>query len=526
MFQNPIRERMCRLLRAVKSIFSFMFGRLFLVGIILAGQVSLLIFFILLAGQGTFYAYLFFHFVSFFVVMFILSNADSPSYKITWIITIMLLPMIGGFFYLLFGNKRLPKRAVGYTDRAISQTRENMPLPDDLQAELRRDSPELAIQSRYIYNVSGYPIWEDCFSEYYTLGEDMFASMLAELAQAERYIFLEYFIIKPGNMWERLFGVLKEKADQGIEVRFMYDDLGSINKLPRGFDKTIRAAGIKLCVFNPFRPHLHPVMNHRDHRKLCLIDGTAAFSGGMNIADEYINHYERLGHWKDTGVLIKGSAVWAFAFMFLQLWEFASGEKSDYESYRPVKHPCLPSPAGYVQLFGDSPLDRVNVTQTAYHNILSRAREYVYITTPYLIIDHETYSTLCAAAQSGVDVRIITPYKYDRWYTHILTQGHYSQLIRAGVRIYEYTPGFMHSKTYVSDDSVCMVGTSNMDFRSFYLHFECSAVFYKSPTVIRVRDDFLACLDACHEITLEESLKVPVFRKVLRGFVRLFAPLL
>jgi len=276
------------LLRAIKAIFSFMFKRLFLVAVIIAGQMALLGFFIFFASQETFYAYIFFHIISFVVVMFIVSNNENPSYKITWIIAIMLLPLLGGFFYIIFGNKRLPDRLRNITSKSLAQTRDNMP-PNTLEQNLWGNSPGLALQCRYVYNMSGYPAWEDHFSEYYPLGEEMFESMLRELEKAERYIFLEYFIVTPGYMWDKLFEVLRRKAAQGVEVRFMFDDLGTIRTIPRGFEKKIREAGIKTHAFNPFRPHLSSALNHRDHRKICVIDGVAAFCGGINIADEYIN---------------------------------------------------------------------------------------------------------------------------------------------------------------------------------------------------------------------------------------------
>jgi len=511
-------------MRVIKAVLSFLFSRLFLVGTLLIAQASLLLFFVTFASQETFYAYIFFHVVSFVVVMFIVSKNENPSYKITWIIAIMLLPLAGGFFYILFGNRRLPDKLVTITGKSLAQTRKNMPT-NRFEQTLWNSSAALALQCRYIYNMSGYPAWQDDFSQYYTSGEEMFASMLEQLEKAERYIFLEYFVVAPGMMWDKIFEILKRKAAQGVEVWLMYDDVGSITRLPRGYGKVIRGAGIKLCVFNHFRPHLNSILNHRDHRKLCVIDGQAAFCGGINIADEYINHCQLYGHWKDTGVLIKGPAVWGFVFMFLQLWHYATNEEINYDLYRPESFPEPTQSKGFVQVFGDSPLDRANITKTAYHNILSRATRYVYITTPYLVLDYETESTLCAAAQSGIDVRIITPYRYDKWYVHTLTRSHYAKLIGAGVKIFEYTPGFMHGKTYVSDDRVCMVGTCNMDFRSFFLHFECSAAFYESDTVLKVRDDFLSCLTVCHQITLEESKQVSLSLRALRAFLRLFAPL-
>ena len=511
-------------MRTLKKITSFLFSRFFVVAVMLIIQLALIAALVILASLHGLYAYLIFNLISFIIVLTIISNNENPSYKITWIVAILIFPLTGGVFYLILGNKRLPSRLTDFARSALEQTKKHMPDNHLCDQRLWPASGALALQSQHIYTMSGYPTWEDCHSEYFPLGELMFERMLQEIKKARRYIFLEYFIVSPGEMWEKLFAALREKIWQGVEVRLLYDDLGCM-RLPKIYEKLIREAGIRLCVFNPFHPRVSVILNYRDHRKLCVIDGGAAFCGGINIADEYINLRRRYGHWKDTGVMIRGPAVWGFTFMYLQQWQFATNTSVDYSEYRPAAD-LLCEGKGLVQVFGDSPLDRVNVTEAAYRNIISRATGYVYITTPYLVIDYEMETALCTAAQSGVDVRIITPFHYDKWYVHMLTCSHYPRLLRAGVRVFEYTPGFMHGKTYVSDDSVCMIGTCNMDFRSFHLHFECSATFYQSDTVLRVRDDFLGCQEQSREITLEESLNVSFFTRVARSILKIFAPLM
>ncbi len=515
------------MLRLLKNFINFMFSRLFLVALMLVAQVALLLTLLMYFSESVFYVYLSMNLLSFVAVIAIVSNRENPSFKLTWIIAILVFPLTGGMFYLLFGNKRMPRKLERRLGDVLGETKAHMP---EFNEDAFLTDPERLVQSRFIYGYSGSPVFTGTSSEYFPTGEQMFASMLSELEQAEKFIFLEYFIIRPGSMWDSIFEILKRKAAAGVEVRLIYDDIGCIKSMPKGYDKIIRAAGIDLCVFNPFKPRVSVILNHRDHRKVTVIDNKCAFCGGVNLADEYINRLERFGHWKDTGVMLKGEAVWSFTFLFLQMWHFeqASGEAEpippDYAKYRAACGEYHDD--GLVQPFGDSPMDRFNVTETAYLNIIHRAKDYVYITTPYLVIDNEMERALCSAAQAGVDVRIITPYIYDKWYVHLLTRSHYGQLIRAGVKVCEYLPGFIHSKMFVSDDDTCMVGTCNMDFRSFHLHFECSVAFYGSHVVQKVKEDILACQSLSREITLEETDGTPIWQRLLRAFLKLFAPLM
>lgn len=324
-------------------------------------------------------------------------------------------------------------------------------------------------------------------------------------------------------MWDSILKILENKRAHGVEVRILYDDVGCVATLPALYADYLRQKGFQVGVFNPFRPRLNAATNYRDHRKICVIDGNVGFTGGINLADEYINQKEKYGHWKDTAVLLRGEAVQSLTEMFLELWQFTCHESLSLSDFLPSRsHSC----AGFVQPYGDSPLDNFNLAENVYMQILNHAKNYVYITTPYLILDNEMINALCLAAQSGIDVRIITPHIPDKWYVHMVTRSHYSQLLRAGIRIFEYTPGFIHAKMFVSDDSTAIVGTTNVDFRSFYLHFECGVAFYLSPMVSKVKEDFLRTQNICEEITLEKERAVKAPIRILRSLLRAFAPLM
>ena len=334
---------------------------------------------------------------------------------------------------------------------------------------------------------------------------------------------MEYFIIREGIMWDRILDILKAKAEDGVKVRLIYDDLGCFSQIPRNFDAELREYGIECVPFNPFRPVLTSVHNNRDHRKIAVIDGKVAFTGGINLADEYINAYEKHGHWKDASVMLKGKAAWSFTLMFLEMWELCTGKREDWAQYFPGNK--LYAQEGFVQPYGDSPMDNENVGEQVYLSIINGARNYLYINTPYLIVDDGMVSALCHAAKSGVDVRIVTPHKWDKWAVHMTTRSYYRELVRAGVRIYEYTKGFIHSKTFVSDDEIATVGTVNLDYRSLYLHFECGAVMYGGRAVGQIKEDFLKTLEICQHIT-EQDCVYSLPMRMFQDMMRVFAPLM
>lgn len=465
--------------------------------------------------------------ISLSLVLWLVNNKANPSYKISWIITILLLPVFGMLFYFLVGRGRISQREKMRLSGLESDTVKFLDRRDDIVEEISQENLTAGNHSRYIADWAFYPPYRGTSSQYLPLGEDMFAQLKEELEKAQHYIFMEYFIIEGGKMWDSILEILVRKVKQGVDVRVIFDDMGCLLLLPYRYDKKLEALGIKSCIFNPLRPVLSTRFNNRDHRKICVIDGWVGFSGGINLADEYINEIVKHGHWKDTAVMLKGEAVWNLTIMFLTMWNYVRGTKEDYNQYRPHIYQPAPIPDdGYVQPFSDSPMDNESTGETIYLNLINRAQRYVYITTPYLIIDNEMITALSNAAKSGVDVRIITPHLGDKWFVHTTTRAYYQPLLDSGVKIYEYTPGFIHAKTYVVDDLYSVVGTINMDYRSLYLHFECGVWLYRTQSVLQVRDDFLRTLEDCERIDRDVWRKRPWYLHLAGAVLRLFAPLM
>jgi cardiolipin synthase len=362
-----------------------------------------------------------------------------------------------------------------------------------------------------------------------------FNRMLDEIAKAERYIFVEVFIIQRGWMWDTLLEALIAKANAGVDVRLIYDDMGCFMSLPNNYDRKLRGLGIKCFKFNPFRPFWSTLQNNRDHRKIVVVYGKTAFTGGFNFADEYVGKIERFGHWKDAGIILCGEAAWTFTVLFLEMWDSQLRSGEVFKTFKPeitrrrYEDQYMPDygyPAhGYVQPYADSPIDNENTGEHVYRRVIANAHKYVYITTPYLILDDTLVSSLELSAKCGIDVSIITPAIPDKKLVHITTRSYYRQLLHAGVRIFEYTPGFIHSKIFVSDDVTATVGTANLDFRSLYLHFECGALLHRSPAIADIKRDFLETQEKCMEITLDNS-RVNVLTRAMQIFMRLCAPLM
>lgn len=460
------------------------------------------------------------------VLVFEKTNTN-PAYKMMWMLIILLMPMTGVLFYLFWGYHTFSPR-IARRFSAIERRGSAVMVQDDALLErLTEWEPSMRRTAEYLVRKASAPVFTDTACAYYPFGQDFFQQFLTELQRAQKFIFMEFFIIKEGEMWDRTLAVLKEKAAQGVDVRVLYDFAGCLFTLPSGYDEELRRAGINCRVFNDihFSWHIseYKMLNHRDHRKIAVIDGEVGFSGGMNFADEYINRKRRFGVWKDTGYMLKGPAVFQLTTSFLKMWDFVTGDETDYHLYFPRTRFASDC---FVQPYGDAPMDGESVAENAYFNIIERAREYVYITTPYLILDHEMLTALCLAAKSGVDVRIITPGIPDKWYVYYVTQSYYAPLLRAGVRIYEYTPGFLHAKMYVSDDKVAIVGSANMDYRSLYLHFENCAVFYAGHMVHDVKADIAETLRQSREVTLDDVERVPLPKMLCQLLFRLFAPLM
>ncbi|SHI01571.1 cardiolipin synthase [Desulfosporosinus lacus] len=511
----------------MKKLLKLLFNRIFLVGLPIVIQIFALVMFILRFSSYFVYFYAFCTLLSVVAVLRILSGKTNPAYKIAWIVPIMLFPIFGGLFYLMFGKNKLSKRAKRKMRVIQEKMTELLGQNEAVIKDIQTRDLSAANQSRYIENYSFCPVYQNTISEYLTPGERMYDRLLKELKKAERYIFLEYFIIEEGLMWNSILDILVEKASQGVDVRVIYDDVGCLFTLPYRYDKQLEKMGIKCCVFNPFIPILSARMNNRDHRKIAVIDGYTAFTGGINLADEYINSYVKHGHWKDSAIIIQGEAVWSFAVMFLSLWSQQKKTDEDYEQYRPVASPEKVFVSdGYVQPFGDSPLDDESLGETVYLNLISTAERYVYINSPYLILDNMMMTTLCSAAKRNVDVRIITPHITDKWYVHAVTRSNYDALVESGVKIYEYTPGFLHAKTLAVDDKLAVVGTINLDYRSLYLHFECGVWLYQTQSVLEVTADFLKTLEQCQSVTVEDCLAVKWYKRLSSSILRVFAPLM
>ena len=379
--------------------------------------------------------------------------------------------------------------------------------------------------ARRCYDISkeaGFPFYRNTGFDYYGLGDTGWPVMLEEMEKAEKFIFLEYFIIEEGTMWNAMLEILIKKAQAGVDVRVMYDDLGSFMTLSQKYAAQLEEKGIKCIPFNKINPIIGIIMNHRDHRKIMVIDGRVAFSGGVNLADEYINAYEKCGHWKDNVIRIKGEAVWSYTVMFLTHWNALSKTKD--VNFEVFKTDFISGKTdGYIAPYGETPLDDEITAQNIYMGILNQANDYCYIFTPYLIIDSEFINALILAAKHGVDVRIITPGVPDKKLVWRITRSYYASLIAGGVRIFEYQPGFIHSKVFVSDDKVATVGTVNLDYRSLYLHFENGTYLFGSEKVKDIRDDVLETCAKCNEISLDEARSGPIVTFLL-AVLRLFAP--
>lgn len=476
--------------------------------------------------------------LSIFLVLNIVRTSRHLSSDLMWIILIMLFPVMGTAFFLFVGTNLVISREAWRIVKATKDSEEYYARDEKTLKEAEKEYPQYRGQMEYLSGYAHFPVYENGEGnfDYYPLGDDGFPAMLEAMKGAKKFIFLEYFIIAKGEMWDRMHGILKDKAAEGLDVRVMYDDMGSFRTLPMSYSKKLQAEGIRCIPFNRISPVLGAVMNHRDHRKILVVDGKTAFSGGINLADEYINQIVRFGHWKDNVIRIQGKAVWSYTVMFLTHWKALSGQEEDFEKFRgdsekpgekshsgnmSVPDGCI-IPDGYIIPYGDTPLDEKHVGQDVYMNILNAAERYCYIMTPYLILDNEFVNALVLAASRGVDVRIITPGIPDKKTVFGVTRSFYEVLLQGGVRIYEYTPGFVHAKIFVSDDTIATVGTINLDYRSLYLHFENGTCLIGSSKVADVRDDVEKTLQECREVSLPEA-KFNFFVNTKNSVIRIFA---
>lgn len=511
-----------------KKLLHLVYGRTVIVVLMVLFQLLVLLSIFTFFQNYQRYFYAFFIALSFILVVFIINSKSNPVFKLAWIMPILVFPVFGGLFYLFFSVQSAPKKIDKRMQTIFKSTKPLMPYSKDVAQSLSSTDKHMYNLTKYINDFGGYPTCTNTSVTYFSLGEKKFEAMLTELEKAEKFIFLEYFIIDFGYMWEKTLEILKRKAAEGVDVRVMYDGMCCLALLPFHYPNELKKFGISCKMYAPIRPVLSSYQNNRDHRKILVIDGKVAFNGGVNLADEYINRKQRYGHWKDTAVMLKGDAVNNFTLMFLEMWNITCKQEDDYKKFITPPQPMTTKSEalGFVIPYGDSPLDDYNVGEQVYMDILNTAENYVHIMMPYLILDNEMLNCLKYTAERGVDVKLILPHISDKKSAFALAHTHYPELLQAGIDIYEYTPGFVHAKVFTSDDKKAVVGSINLDYRSLYLHFECATLIYNNPAVFDAEEDFQDTLKKCMKIDLEYYKKLPFFHKLCGFIMKFFAPLM
>ena len=457
-------------------------------------------------------------------VLRLYSKHTTSGYKMPWIMLIMAMPVMGLSLYLLAELIAVPRRMGKRLKPIRRETRSALTGDPEAEAQLREQFPELGGLNHYLANCAGAPVYRNTRVTYYPETLPALEAMKQELDKAEHFIFMEYFIVENGVSFDPILEILERKVKQGVEVRLMYDDIGSIGDIDLRYAKHLNSLGIQCRPFNVAVPMVNLAMNHRDHRKITVVDGKVAFTGGFNLANEYFGVVKPYGHWKDTGIRLEGEAVQSLTATFLELWMAGAGETADFRQYLPAHSvdagDCL------VQPFADDPLTDERVAESALLSMIGTARDRLYFITPYLMITDELNRALGLAAKRGVDVRLITPGVPDKKTVYAITRSYYNGLVREGVRIYEYAPGFCHAKQCVCDDKVAMIGTSNLDYRSLYLHFENDVILYGGEAVADMVRDFEETLPQCREVTEEFRTGRSSFLRIWQCILRLFAPML
>ncbi|MEG0025996.1 MAG: cardiolipin synthase [Bacilli bacterium] len=505
-----------------KGFLGFIFSFKMVIILLLVIQIFVLLIGFLWLGENSKYFFGSFTLLSLSLVIYIFNKPGNPAFKMSWMVMILALPVVGGFLYLFIQNDFVSKGLKRRLNQILYDTNGHFKKNNDVLDLLKKDDMNVYNLAKYVSNTRNYPIYQGSEATYFSLGEYKFAEMKKRLEQASKFIFMEYFIIDNGIMWDTILEILKRKASEGVEVRIMYDGMCSIALLPYNYPKTLALSKIKAKMFAPIIPALSTHQNNRDHRKILVIDGLYAFTGGVNIADEYINAKPRFGHFKDSAIMITGEAVNTFTLMFLQMWNIKKNGE-DYKKYL-VSKPLLSS-TGFIMPFGEIPLDNDRVAEHIYIDLIYNAKKFVHIMTPYLILTNEMITALITAAKSGVDVCIIMPHIPDKWSAFVLAKSYYLELIKGHVKIYEYTPGFVHAKNFVADDKA-VVGTINFDYRSLYLHYECAAFMYKNESVNDLEKDYQQTLNHCELITIDKYKKNKLFDRFAGKVLRLFAPLM
>lgn len=487
-------------------------------------QVAVIVFGVLYAASYFWWIWFIFEFISFCICLYIISRDINPSYKLSWCILILAIPAFGGLVYLLIGRQHTPRRVRKRLENASDASQVLLNITNATLLNTRFTlNPTESTCADLVLNSASYPVYGNTATKYYALGDDFFPDLVNDIKSAKKFIFMEYFIIEPGKVWDEIEAALIERAKAGVDVKLIYDDVGCVFTLSKKVIARLRDGGVEALPFNKITFSFDMRLNNRSHRKITVIDGTVAYTGGNNLADEYANKIVRFGHWKDTHMRFEGEAAWSFSVMFLSFWHILSNKKIVYADYLTG---TTQTAAGYVQPLSSGPGRDDHIIESAFINLISTAKRYVYITTPYLVLDNETQTALENAAKAGVDVRIIIPHVPDKKTVYLATKSFVPVLKKAGVKVYTYTPGFIHAKMMIVDDERAFIGTCNMDYRSFYLHYECGALLYNVDSIPAMKNDFLATQSESAELTHEQANNVTMLTRLARSIIRLFAPML
>lgn len=493
------------------------------VGIAFLLQIVIMILLAVYLMRYSIIVYFALEFISVITVFALVNNAES--YKMSWIIIILVIPVAGLFLYFQWGRRRVNSKYFKHFRETDAQMIKSLKQDMNVARDLEIRHPNKVQISRYLRK-EGFPIYNNTQVVYYETGEAVISAMIEDIKHAKKFIFMEYFIVSDGKVWRDILEVLTQKAKEGVKVRLLFDDFGTLKINTHAFRKDIEDRGLDMCIFNPIHRDVARLsFNYRNHQKITVIDGNIGYTGGFNLADEYANYIVRFGYWKDSGLRLYGEGVYSFTCFFLDMWRISNKESSiKDEDYKPE---IKVNEQGYVQPFMGGPhRNPHNPTEGAYTRMINKARDYIYITTPYLVLDQKMIEDLTSAAESGVDVRIIVPKVYDKWYVYMVNVSNYGRLMEAGVSIYEYEPGFIHAKNIIADDECAICGTINTDYRSFYIHYECGVFISEIDAVKDMKEDFIKTLDRCIQIDIGTWEKRPLRHKIIQSILKVLSPLL
>lgn len=497
--------------------------------VVVALGIQIAVFFALYTATGLAYEYKSFvyNLIRIIAIIYLLCRHDTAQYKIPWILFIMFVPVLGICVYAFWGNNRIRRRKQIEIKDIENDTNYLFDGSFEIDKEIKNNDKLVFNMLQYIQNITSYPVCGNISSKYYDLGEKLFEDLIKDLKSAKKYIFMEFFIIDKGKLSDEVFSILKQKVKEGVEVKIIYDSFGCLGKFKKKMRDDLISAGIEVRVFNPLSVLINSYLNNRLHRKIIAIDGDISYTGGINLADEYANIKERFGHWKDVGIRFEGEVSWNFTLMFLRDLDFITRKgKIDYDKYKAISRESIKNGKenGIAVALSDGPNNRKNPIETIYMQIINTASDYVYITTPYFAISEPMLTALLNASRSGVDVRIILPHIPDKKVVQMATRSYYEVLLSAGIKVYEYKPGFIHSKTFVSDDKIAIVGSANMDYRSMNLDYECISMIYKTGTEMDVKQDFIDMIsDACIEVEYKDWIRRPLFKKIFESILTAFS---